>query len=137
MVHAVTSSIERLVRHLEANTISGHPRREAIAALVVAPLVEEAVFRAAVFHVARRVRAGRGVVGLGSAAVFGLMHVRFGHRFVGYAFVGGLVLWATYARYGYWAAVVLHASANLVDLSLGVRRRLCNSGHGEQRLNGR
>jgi membrane protease YdiL (CAAX protease family) len=130
IAHAATTSIQRLVRHLEANTLSGHPGREVIAALFVAPLVEEAAFRAGAFRLSgrRRGEGGRGAVGLGSAVVFALMHVRFGYRFVAYAFVGGLLLWAAYERTGYWGAVALHASANLVDLSLGVRRRLSGRG---------
>jgi membrane protease YdiL (CAAX protease family) len=113
-----------VVRHWEANTISARPRLELFSAFVLAPLVEEAIFRLAFFRLAEALPAGRGQVALGSAALFGLMHKRFGRWFVGYAFVGGLVLWATYARMGYRGAVLLHVVANLVDLSVGWRRYL-------------
>ena len=114
------SGIRAVLRRWEANTISDRPRLEVVSAFVVAPLVEEAVFRAGIFRVA-----GAGWrVAVGSAALFGLLHLRFGRWFVGYTFVGGLVLWATYARTGYWSAVLLHAVANLVDLSVGWRRCL-------------
>jgi membrane protease YdiL (CAAX protease family) len=101
---------------------------EVVSAFVIAPLVEEAIFRAGSFRLAASLPAARGGVALGSAVAFGLMHKRFGRRFVGYAFVGGLVLNAAYARTGYWGAVVLHASANVADLSLGWRRYLHETG---------
>jgi membrane protease YdiL (CAAX protease family) len=118
---AVSRRCRAVVEHLEANTISGQPRQELVAALLVAPLLEEAVFRAAPASVARRLRVGRVPLALASAAVFALMHQRFGPRFVAYAFVGGLVLWATHVRVGYPAAILVHAVANVLDLGLGWR----------------
>ena len=120
----VRLSLQALVRHWAANTISNRPRLEIVSAFVIAPLLEEALFRMACFRLAAALPAGHGPVALGSATLFGLMHQRFGAWFVGYAFMGGLVLWATYARAGYWGAVLLHAGANLVDLSVGWRRCL-------------
>jgi membrane protease YdiL (CAAX protease family) len=120
----VDDLFERLVRRWLANAISDQPRLEVVSALVLAPLVEEAIFRLAVFRAATARPAWRGALTLGSAVAFGLMHVRFGRWFVGYAFSGGLILWATYARAGYWGAVLLHAIANVVDLSVGWRRYL-------------
>ena len=120
--------MRNVLRRWEANTISGRPRLELVSALVLAPLLEEAVFRLAFFRLAAARPAWRGRVMLGSVALFGLMHVRFGRWFVGYACAGGLMLWATYARAGYWAAVLLHAAANLVDLSGGWRRYLYQLG---------
>ncbi|MDQ6675113.1 MAG: CPBP family intramembrane metalloprotease [Chloroflexota bacterium] len=100
-----------------------------MSALVIAPLLEEAVFRLIPFRLTAACPDSRRRVALGSATLFGLMHQRFGVWFVGYALSGGLVLWATYARAGYLGAVVLHLAANLADLSLGWRRRLyANSG---------
>jgi membrane protease YdiL (CAAX protease family) len=116
--------IQPLVRHWEANSISDRPRLELISAFLIAPLVEEAIFRLAFLRLAGALRIGRGPAALGSAALFGLMHQRFGGWFVAYASVGGLVLWATCARTGYWGAVLLHFGANLVDLSFGWRRCL-------------
>jgi membrane protease YdiL (CAAX protease family) len=126
-VHVASLGLRRLVRHWEANTISPRPRLELVSAFLIAPLLEEAIFRWAGFRLAGLAGAGpRGprAVALGSALVFGVMHLRFGRRFVGYTFVGGLVLWAAYARSGYWGAVLLHAGANVVDLSIGWRRYL-------------
>ena len=88
------------------------------------------VFRLALFRLAAILQVQPRPVALGSAVVFGLMHRRFGRWFVGYACIGGLVLWATYARTGYWGAVLLHAVANLVDLSVGWRRWLYAAGSG-------
>jgi membrane protease YdiL (CAAX protease family) len=127
----VAAGLRRLVRHWEANTISPRPGLELVSAFVVAPLLEEAIFRWAGSRLADLTWAspsGRTGVALGSAVLFGLMHRRFGNWFVGYAFVGGLVLWATYARSGYWGAVLLHIGANVVDLSIGWRRYLYASG---------
>ncbi len=76
----------RLVRHWEGNTISARPRLELLSAFVIAPLVEEAIFRLACFRLA----SGRPMA-LASAVLFGLLHRRFGHWFVSYAFVGGLI----------------------------------------------
>jgi hypothetical protein len=121
---AVVALPVRLVRRWEANAVSDRPRLEVLSALIFAPLVEEAVFRWAFFRLARGLPGAHRLVALVSAGLFGAMHVRFGPPFVGYAFVGGLVLWATYAQAGYWAAVLVHASANVVDLSVGWRRRL-------------
>jgi Type II CAAX prenyl endopeptidase Rce1-like len=120
----VSESIPSLVRRWEANTISDRPRLELVSALVIAPLLEEAIFRLAIFRLAGALHIGGGPAATGSAALFGLTHLRFGRAFVGYAGVGGLVLWATYVRTGYWGAVLLHLGANLVDLSLGWRRYL-------------
>lgn len=116
--------IGALVRRWEANTISARPRLELLSALVFAPLLEEAFFRWGLVRLARARPGRRWPVALLSAVLFGGMHWRFGPWFVGYAFVGGLAVWATYARTGYWGAVLLHATANLVDLSVGWRRFL-------------
>ncbi len=116
-----------LLRHWEANTISGRPRLELVSALIIAPLLEEAIFRVGVSRLAALLRVERGPVALASAVVFGLTHRRFGYWFMGYAWAGGLMLGATYARWGYWAAVLLHVLANLVDLSVGWRRHLLRS----------
>lgn len=113
-----------LVRHWEANTISARPRLELVSAFVLAPLAEEAIFRWTLFRAAAHLQVRPTPAALGSALLFGLMHRRFGRWFARYAFVGGLVLWATYARTGYWGAVLVHTCANLLDLSLGWRRRL-------------
>jgi hypothetical protein len=113
-----------LVRRWEANTISGRPRLEIVSAVLIAPLLEEVVFRAVPFRVASAAPGRCVPIALGSAAVFGLMHLRFGRWFVAYAGAGGLVLWATYARTGFLGAVLLHVGANVADLSLGWRRRL-------------
>jgi membrane protease YdiL (CAAX protease family) len=114
----------QLMQRMEANTVSRHPRQEVAAALLVAPLLEEAIFRAAFFRLANSRPAARTLVALTSATLFGLTHLRFGPRFSAYAFIGGLVLWATYARTGYWGAVLVHVAANLLDLSFGLRRYL-------------
>jgi membrane protease YdiL (CAAX protease family) len=103
-----------------------------VSALLVAPLVEEVVFRAAPFWLASRLSCGQGRAGLASAGVFGLMHVRFGRWFVAYAGAGGLVLWATYARMGLPGAVLLHLAANVADLSLGWRRYLYTTSPGSR-----
>ena len=116
--------MRRVVRHWEGNTVSGHPRPELVSAFLVAPLLEEAIFRVACMRLAAALGIGFRTAALGSAALFGLMHLRFGGWFAAYAGVGGLVLWATYGRTGYWGAVLLHASANLMDLSVGWRRYL-------------
>jgi CAAX prenyl protease-like protein len=114
-------AFRRVVAHLEGNTITGRPRAELIAALIIAPLVEEVVFRAAPAWLGRRMDLDQRSLALASSIVFAVMHQRFGPRFVAYAFVGGLVLWATHTRRGYWWAVVVHALANLLDLSVGWR----------------
>jgi membrane protease YdiL (CAAX protease family) len=95
-----------------------------VSAFVIAPLLEEAVFRLGFFRLASAFPSWRGRVAFGSAALFGLMHLRFGAWFAGYAFIGGLALWATFERFGYRGAVLVHVAANVVDLSLGWRRRL-------------
>jgi membrane protease YdiL (CAAX protease family) len=120
----VSWGVQPLLRHWETNTISARPRLELASALVIAPLLEEAIFRLALGRLTGALSVGRGPAALGSAALFGLMHQRFGRWFVGYAFIGGVVLWATYVRTGYWGAVLLHVSANVVDLSVGWRRYL-------------
>jgi membrane protease YdiL (CAAX protease family) len=124
----VSRTIQALVRHWEANTISARPRLELLSAFVIAPLVEEAIFRLALFRLAAGLQVPPRLAGLGSAVVFGLMHRRFGRWFVGYACIGGLVLWATYARTGYWGAVLVHGFANFIDLSVGWRRWLYAAG---------
>jgi len=101
-----------------------------VSAFIIAPLVEEAFFRHGPSRLATRFKVRPGPAALGSAVVFGLMHQRFGRWFMGYACIGGLVLWATHARTGYAGAVLLHACANLVDLSLGWRRWLHAAGAG-------
>jgi hypothetical protein len=120
----------RLVRHWEANTISARPGLELLSAFVLAPLAEEVFFRWGPYRLAATFKIRPGPVALLSAVSFGLMHQRFGRWFMGYAGIGGLVLWATYARTGFWGAVLLHACANLVDLSLGWRRWLYAAGAG-------
>jgi membrane protease YdiL (CAAX protease family) len=113
-----------LIRLWESNTISGRPRLEVVSAFLIAPLLEEVVFRAVPFRLAGVGHCGRFPVALVSAVVFGLMHQRFGRWFVAYAGAGGLVLWATYARSGLLGAVLMHLVANVADLSLGWRRHL-------------
>jgi membrane protease YdiL (CAAX protease family) len=116
--------LSAVLRRWLGNTISDRPHLELVSALFIAPVLEEVVFRALPYRLARR-WPGAGVpVALASAAVFGAMHIRFGRWFVAYAGAGGLVLWATYARTGLVGAVLLHLSANVADLSLGWRRRL-------------
>ena len=45
-------AIQPLVRHWESNAISARPRLELCSAFVIAPLVEEAIFRLALFRLA-------------------------------------------------------------------------------------
>jgi membrane protease YdiL (CAAX protease family) len=117
-------TLHSLVRRWEANTISDRPRLELVSAFLIAPLLEEAIFRVGFCRLVGGLPGGRWSAALGSAALFSAMHQRFGRWFVGYTFAGGLVLWATYARTGYWGAVLLHVGANLLDLSIGWRRYL-------------
>jgi membrane protease YdiL (CAAX protease family) len=126
MWHAVRvwASLSGLIRLWESNTISGRPRLELVSAFLIAPLLEEVVFRVVPVRLAVAWRCGQFPVGLVSAVVFGLMHQRFGHGFVAYAGAGGLVLWATYTRSGFLGAVLMHLTANVADLSLGWRRYL-------------
>ena len=122
----------QLARHFESNTITGHPRSELVSAFLVAPLVEEAVFRAALFHVAKSRPAAGEAIALLSATLFGLMHRRFGPSFVYYTFVGGLALWIVYARFGYPGAVLVHSVANVVDLAVGWRQHLVSRTGGPE-----
>jgi hypothetical protein len=115
---------KQIGRHWLANTVSASPRLELCSALVVAPLVEEAMFRLIPVRLGTAVPRWRRPLMLASTALFGLMHVRFGRWFTVYACGGGLVLWAACARTGYWGAVLVHLGANVVDLSLGWRRHL-------------
>ena len=121
--------IRPLLRRWEGNTVSDRPGLEVVSALVLAPLVEEAVFRWGMVRLARALGVEGWRAALGSAALFAVMHIRFGPAFVGYTFGGGLVLWAAHERVGYRGAVLLHASANVVDLSVGWRRYLAGRGY--------
>jgi membrane protease YdiL (CAAX protease family) len=120
----VARLLSALIRRWRGNTISGRPGLELISALVIAPLLEELVFRAAPRRMSGWWPTAGLPVALASAAAFGLMHARFGRWFAAYAGAGGLVLWATYARAGLVGAVLLHLAANVADLSLGWRRWL-------------
>lgn len=55
---------------------------------------------------------------------FASIHWYFGKWFVVYSFAGGLVLWFVIVNYGFLLAVILHALANLVLLSLGILRKV-------------
>ncbi|MDQ6670251.1 MAG: hypothetical protein M3069_05800, partial [Chloroflexota bacterium] len=68
----VKHNLQALVRRWEGNTISSNPRLEVVSALVIAPLLEEAVFRLIPFRLAVTFPCTRWRVALGSAMLFGL-----------------------------------------------------------------
>lgn len=83
-----------------------------IAAGLVAPLGEELLFRGAIFGALARA-GGVGLPIVGSAALFGLMHLTPGHAAA--AFVSGLGLgWMRAVTGSVWPGVVAHALNNLV-----------------------
>lgn len=83
-----------------------------LAAGVVAPLGEELLFRGAIFGALARA-GGVGLPVVGSAALFGLMHLTPGHAAA--AFVSGLGLgWLRAVTGSVWPGVVAHALNNLL-----------------------
>jgi membrane protease YdiL (CAAX protease family) len=83
-----------------------------IAAGIVAPLGEELLFRGAIFGALARA-GGAGLPIVGSAALFGLMHLTPGHAAA--AFVSGLCLgWMRAVTGSVWPGVVAHALNNLL-----------------------
>jgi membrane protease YdiL (CAAX protease family) len=83
-----------------------------VAAVIVAPLGEELLFRGAIFGTLARA-GGVGLPIVGSAALFGLMHLTPGHAAA--AFVSGLGLgWMRAVTGSVWPCVVAHALNNLL-----------------------
>ena len=83
-----------------------------IAAVIVAPLGEELLFRGAIFGALARA-GGVGLPIIGSAALFGLVHLSPGHAAA--AFVSGLCLgWLRAVTGSVWPGVVAHALNNLL-----------------------
>lgn len=83
-----------------------------LAAGIIAPLGEELLFRGAIFGALARA-GGVGLPIVGSAALFGLMHLTPGHAAA--AFVSGLGLgWLRAVTGSVWPGVLAHALNNLL-----------------------
>ena len=83
-----------------------------VAAVLVAPVAEELLFRGAIFGALARA-GGVGLPVVGSAALFGLVHLTPGHAAA--AFVSGLGLgWLRAVTGSLWPGVVAHALNNLL-----------------------
>ncbi|MEM1415758.1 MAG: CPBP family intramembrane glutamic endopeptidase [Myxococcota bacterium] len=106
------------IAHLERVTADGplEGLGIALAFVVVAPLVEEALFRGVIFPgLAENQLARARAAALGSAVLFAIVHVR--PDAVAYAFVAGLILAYVRVRTGSLVpCVALHAANNAVPI---------------------
>lgn len=90
---------------------------EIVAAAVLAPLVEELLFRGLIQRRLREYVSNKWFVIIISAFVFGFAHGNL-VQFV-YAFIIGMMLAYVYDKYGtIWASIVLHLGANLISVLL-------------------
>lgn len=91
-----------------------------ITGVVIAPLVEEAVFRGYLMGALAQ-RFGFIVAALGSSAVFGLVHLTSGLVSAGFAFLLGLVLcWVYKVSGSLWVNILIHAATNAVAFTVAL-----------------
>ncbi|TAL49217.1 CPBP family intramembrane metalloprotease [Patescibacteria group bacterium] len=98
-------------------------RVEPLWTLIGAPVIQEFIFRLVPYKLYLSY-GGFYMFGILSSVFFASIHWYFGKWFVVYSFAGGLVLWFVIVNYGFLLAVILHALANLVLLSLGILRKV-------------
>lgn len=89
-----------------------------VTGVVVAPLVEETVFRGYLMAAFAR-RFGFVAAALGSSVVFGLVHLASGPVSASFAFLLGLVLCWVYKKSGsLWMSVLIHAATNALAFTI-------------------
>lgn len=87
--------------------------------LVAAPIVEEIVLRGVVYNRIESTAGNRAAI-IGSALLFGLMHIMAGGATLAAgAFIMGLILGYIYAKTNsLWVCIIAHSAANLPDIYL-------------------
>ena len=92
-------------------------------AVIRAPIVEEIVFRFIPFLIYQEI--GQfALVGIVSALIYALIHLRFGRTFVVYAFIFGIFAWFVMVNFGLIFAILAHSLLNIIDWKFGIRRIL-------------
>lgn len=92
--------------------------------IILVPIWQEVLFRYIPYKFFYLHSGNFWAIGIISNLIFASIHWYFGIWFTILAFFAGLVYWYVMVKYGLFAAIVIHALINLIDLALGLRNFL-------------